>query len=743
MPGRRVHHLRRDLLLGAVRGAGRISRAELAQRTGMARMTVTGLVDEMLASGVLAEEPARADGTRTGRPARVLTLGPAAGSVVGASVDEHGIRVAVADLTGTVRAERVDDAVGADLAALITGCVEEAGSGPVWSTVVGHLPGTPPPAGLPGSRVTARGLADLCLIGEVTQGVAVGRKNVCFLRVCRDVGCGLMLNGHLHTGAAGAAGEIGHVQIDETGALCRCGRRGCLETIVAPEAVLDALEAMHGDRLSVARALELSRHDATAERVLGDAGHMIGRVLAALAGTVNPEVVVLAGPMIEAEGLVVAEVREALRRYAPRELVDGTQVLVSELGERAALAGALALALHTLPGERAGRAVAAHAGPDGDGPGGVNERERAVRRRMITDLLRTGGATARSDIVRRTRLPRAAVADLLAGLHRDGVVEPATPPGDRPGRPSPHFRLASPAGLLVGLSLGGDGVRAVVADRAGRRIGGGFRPLPASPEGRGQIRDAAGFALELIAGHGHAPGPGVAVAMAVPAPVHPVTGEFGKRSVLPFFSGYSPAEDLAAQLGCPVRVFNNAQLAALGETRRGAARGARDVLYLKTSQHCGAGIVVSGRMYGGAIGYAGEISHLTVRDIGPLCFCGRRGCLSVFLQPGAFGAVLDRFGPPSQERLLELAAGGHGPARRALLDAGRLVGRTTAVLCNLLNPALVVVGGRFTEPGDQVVDGVRESLGRYCAPPVAAALTVVRAELGEEAEAIGAVESLL
>lgn len=89
-----------------------------------------------------------------------------------------------------------------------------------------------------------------------------------------------------------------------------------------------------------------------------------------------------------------------------------------------------------------------------------------------------------------------------------------------------------------------------------------------------------------------------------------------------------------------------------------------------------------------------------------------------------------------------LAAGGHGPAQRALLDAGRLIGRRVAVACDVLNPA-VVVGGRFAEPGPHVTDGVREALLRHCAPSAAAGLRVVPAQLGAEAEALGAVDSLL
>ncbi|GIF15763.1 ROK family protein [Actinoplanes teichomyceticus] len=820
--GRRVHQVRRDLLFAAVRDAGRISRADLVRRTGMARMTVNGLVAELVAAGLLAEEEAVPDGTRAGRPARSVTVAAAAGGVVGAVVEADGVHVVTVDLAGRPRAERHLRVDTADPQVVLDAIAEFVSSaGRVWSTVVGlsaPISGgvvqsssvLPAWSGIAAAgelrrrlahRVTVRNDADLCVLGEVRYGVAAGHQHVCHLRVASGIGCGLLLGGVPHTGATGVAGEIGHVQVDETGALCRCGNRGCLETIASPREILAALSATYGEPLTAARAVELARHDATAERVLADAGRMIGRVVADLANTVNPSLVVLDGPLIEPDGPLVHGVRDSLRRYAQPEVAQSTQVRVSALGGRAALLGAVAAALRATPSARGDRAFTrAGAGPvapfalapaavvpaadapasrdgaapaagegltsrDGAAPAAGDpppagssaavapaaaarrrelspaRRERLVRRDMITDVLRGRGPTARSDIVRLTRLPRAAVVDLLAELCHDGVVEPCPPGASRSGRPSPHFRLAAAAGVLLGLALGPEGVRAVVADGAGRVIDDGFRPLPAGHETLQLMRTAAEFARELMDRHGaHA-----TVAVSVPSPVHPLTGRFGARSVLPMFSGFSPAEEIAAVLGRPVQVHNNAQLCALAEARRGAARGARDVLYLRADQFTGAGIVAGGRMHQGAIGYAGEVGHLNVREIGPLCICGSRGCLSAFLAPAYFGALLERprLGSLSEDRLVALAVAGDRPARRALVDAGRLIGRTVTPLCDVLNPAVVVVGGRYTEPGAFVVDGVREALHRHCAPSAAAGLTVVPAALGRDAEPLGAIESLL
>jgi len=727
----------RELILAAVREAGRAGRTDLVRRTGMARATVSALITEMLADGTLAEAPAEADGSRPGRPARSLTLGANAGVVVGAVVSAHDVRVAAADLSGAILAERSARQTDLDvLADLITSVVDGRR---VWSAVVGvpaPMAGgvVQPSSGLPdwagvtpaaelgrrlGYPVGVRNDAGLALIGELRHGVAAGRRDVCYLRIATGIGCGLLLDGVVHHGATG---EIGHVQVDETGTLCRCGNRGCLETIAAPREILAALTQMYGEPVGAERAVELAASDAIASRVLADAGRMIGRVVADLANTVNPSLVVLDGPLITEHGPIVRGVAESVRRYAQPEVADHLEIRAGELGERASLLGAVTAARHATS---VGRGV-----------------PRDTRPEKVTSLLRARGVLARSDLARLTKLPRAAVADLLSSLAADRVVEECPPPAgeSRSGRPSPHYRLVVPAGLLAGLAIGADGIRALVTDLAGVELHRAFRPVRLTLNARPDVRAAGELVRGLLLSNGRDPGELRAAAISVPAPVHPGTGRFGPRGVLPMFAGFSPAEEVSAVLGVPVTAGNNAHLAALGETRRGAARGARDVLYLRADQYTGAGIVAGGRMYRGAIGYAGEVGHLNVREVGPLCICGSRGCLSTYLSPRYF---LPLGGAPGEERLLDLVASGDRPARRALLDAGRLIGRTVAPLCDALNPSVVVVGGRFLEAGSSVVDGIRESLQRHCAPAAAAALTVRPAELGADVELLGAVESLL
>ena len=218
------------------------------------------------------------------------------------------------------------------------------------------------------------------------------------------------------------------------------------------------------------------------------------------------------------------------------------------------------------------------------------------------------------------------------------------------------------------------------------------------------IRAAAEYAAELLAGHDNP-----AVGLSVPSPVDPVTGEFGARrvsDVLRLLTRELIAGMLAARLSSATTPSSPPSRRPAW-VRGPAALGTRSISRPRSTS-APASWPLAART-AAASATPASIGHLTVRDMGPLSRNrGSARCLGAFLMPSYFGALLEK---PTEERLIALAArGARGSPRRALLDAGRLIGRTVAVVCDLLNPAVVVVGGRFTEPGDHVIDGIRESL---------------------------------
>ena len=363
-------------VLDALRRQGTASRSELAQLTGLSRTTVGSVVAELQSRGLVVEH---ADGGRQpgrGRPPTYLSLDRSAGVAVGIDFDHDRVRVALADLSSNVIAEdwteidvdreaadAIDAAVemvsalriatgvdGADVVGagvglpgpidLRTGTVRSAFILPGWA----GIPTREALAGRLGMLVQIDNDANLGALAEASFGAARGRSDIVYVRLGSGVGAGLVIGGRLHRGAAGLAGEIGHVQVRPDGAVCRCGNRGCLETIAAEGAMGALLQPARGHDVSRREILELvAEGDLGATRVVNDAGLAIGRVLADLCNAANPEAIVVGGELGEAGGPLLSGIREAIDRYALPGAAEVVEVVPGELGERAEVLGALAL----------------------------------------------------------------------------------------------------------------------------------------------------------------------------------------------------------------------------------------------------------------------------------------------------------------------------------------------------------------------------------------------------------------
>ena len=196
-----------------------------------------------------------------------------------------------------------------------------------------------------GVPVTADNDANLGALAELHHGAARGVADLVYLKIASGLGAGIVLGGRLHRGTSGIAGEIGHVQIREDGQVCRCGNRGCLETEVALPQLLAVLQPAYDERLDAARVLELDAEgDAGVRRVLRDAGSTMGRALADLCNSLNPELVVIGGPLGSAPSLLHG-VRAAIDRYAQPNTAEAVRVVPGELGDHAEVRGAVALAI--------------------------------------------------------------------------------------------------------------------------------------------------------------------------------------------------------------------------------------------------------------------------------------------------------------------------------------------------------------------------------------------------------------
>ncbi|QMW66745.1 ROK family protein [Mumia sp. ZJ1417] len=168
-----------------------------------------------------------------------------------------------------------------------------------------------------------------------------------FIKIGTGVGAGIVLDGRLWRGGAGTTGEIGHLTVDPRLALvCRCGRRGCLETIGSTEAVRHAIAAATDRAVTVDEAIKLiEARDPVALAALRDAADALGRGLGLLAMTVNPRRIVIGGPLARAGDALLAPVQRAFESAVMPRIASFSEISICPLGERAEALGALVRAM--------------------------------------------------------------------------------------------------------------------------------------------------------------------------------------------------------------------------------------------------------------------------------------------------------------------------------------------------------------------------------------------------------------
>ena len=356
--------------LGQTPGA---TRAQLAEATGLSRSAVAETVAGLIAGGRLQElAPAAVPGRRGRRPAVLVPI-PPDGVVIGLDLGHSHLAAAVADATGTLLASDRQEA-NVDREAL--GALDAAGRmvadlltrlGIDRADVRGAAVGLPGPVDLSrtvrsrsilggwvdldparefgdrlGVPVQVGNDADLGALGELRFGAARGHADVLYIKASHGIGAGLILGGRSYRGATGLAGEIGHTQVPGAAEWCRCGNRGCLETVVSVGQVRRQLELV---RPGVAGLLTTTPKDPVSTRILREAGRTIGQVVAGLCNALNPGLVLLGGELGASGEPFVSGVRDAVAQYAQPATAAALVIRPASLGLGAELQGAVALAL--------------------------------------------------------------------------------------------------------------------------------------------------------------------------------------------------------------------------------------------------------------------------------------------------------------------------------------------------------------------------------------------------------------
>jgi predicted NBD/HSP70 family sugar kinase len=365
-------------VLALFRAQPTLTRADVMQRTGLSRSTVNQRMDALLASALVV--PSGEGAPTGGRPASRFAFNHDRGVLLVADIGATGMRTALCNLRGEVRAEleRVID-VGAGPQAVLAVAEEMfaqllTGAGRAANQVYGLGIDVPGPVDFDSGQVVSPPIMsgwdryDIpgwfaayydcpVLVDKDVNAMAFGEqrstypgvRQLLMVKAGTGIGAGLILGGEVYRGADGAAGDIGHIQVPvddaDTEPVCRCGNTGCVEAYAGGWALVRDLRAAGHDVATVDDAVRLIRTgDVTAVRLARRAGRILGRAIADSVSLFNPRVIVIGGQLARIEEQLFAGIRELVYRRSLPLATRNLQIVASTLDTRAGLVG-LALLL--------------------------------------------------------------------------------------------------------------------------------------------------------------------------------------------------------------------------------------------------------------------------------------------------------------------------------------------------------------------------------------------------------------
>ena len=369
--------------------AGGLSRADLADKMGLTRAAVSLIINDLLDTGVIQEAEVRS--APSGRPPVTLEINPKLGLVGAVDMGASHMSIAVADFTARILREFE---VPLDIKNGPKVCLAEAHQqllklleslglsienisavgvgvpGPVI-TEAGMVVAPPIMPGWDrypiratlekkwGCPVTLNNDAELGALGEWAYGAGRGEKNIAYIKVGSGIGAGLILNQQIYGGTRGAAGEIGHLTIDENGPLCNCGNHGCLEAFASGHAIAQQgellvqsgkrtlLSDLGTEKITAHEVAEAARRgDLHAQEILRRSGTFIGIAIAGLINLFNPSIVIIGGGVAQVGDLLTAPIRQAVRERAMRASEQSVRITTAMLGRRSLLMGATVQAIN-------------------------------------------------------------------------------------------------------------------------------------------------------------------------------------------------------------------------------------------------------------------------------------------------------------------------------------------------------------------------------------------------------------
>ena len=377
-------------------------------------------------------------------------------------------------------------------------------------------------------------------------------------------------------------------------------------------------------------------------------------------------------------------------------------------------------------------------------PTGNRELIRAINRSHVLNAIKTHGPIGRADIARQTGLSPATVTSISAKLISQNLVLEKSAGDSSGGRP-PILLVTNPkGGYVVGIKLTETHAVCALTDLEALVIAKSSMPLSGHDPAQ-VVDDLAQMVLRFIRGQKIAKKQLLGVGVGLAGIVDAEEGIL-RQSPIYGWDNVPLRAMLQSKLRIPVYIENDVNTLTLTERWFGHGQGVDHFLTVTVGRGIGLGIVANGQFYRGQTGGAGEFGHTTINPDGPLCACGKRGCLEAYVgDPGLIRAAQESFAlgklsssVQNLDELLSLAQTGDIAAIQIFDQAGRILGIGIANLINLFNPKKIIISGEGTREGDFLFVPMKESIQQNTMPGLFDPNTVQIAPWGDDAWARGA-----
>ena len=345
----------------------------------------------------------------------------------------------------------------------------------------------------------------------------------------------------------------------------------------------------------------------------------------------------------------------------------------------------------------------------------TTDHANALTAGVLFQRFRDGAARTRGELVADSGLGRAAVTARVDALLAARLLVPAGAASSTGGRPPQIVRFDARAGVVLALDFGAHHATIGVADLSGEPLATVSQDIDIASGPEACLRLALDLARELLA---DTESELFGVGVGVPGPVEHSTGRPVNPPIMPGWDGFDIPGAVRAEFDRDVHVDNDVNILALGEH---ALRGGTvdDLVYAKVATGIGAGIISGGLLQRGALGSAGDLGHIHVRlPDSPLVAEGDERDLEAVASGTAVAAALRERGVEawSNDDVVRLIRSGDADAIALTREAGRVLGEALAIVVNLMNPSMIVIGGSLGRVADHLIAGAREVVYRRSIP---------------------------